>query len=355
MSKSARSRKSSPAAPRPCSAIPRGWAITSPSRPRSTSSVSTGTTSRRAASTTVTGAGYFDMGYMANHIGPPESALEAFRDASTSGHRSSIYPPDCLPELKQLVAEKKFGRSLGAGLRRHGCRRRPGRHRLHLSDLPRSEGDEVIVTDPGYFHFVPAAETVRGTDRPDRAECGERLQAAAPSRSRRRSRERTKMIVVCDPINPFGTVQTRDELLAIADIARRRNIVIFNNVTHNTHQTDPTATQIPMASLHPAEHADGPCRLGQRHVEGLRHAGHSRRLHGGASGPAARRLPDQDGDHQDPHQLSGSVRGARGDAGRGRMSRPAPKSSAATTPISRRRLRARRVSRSRSSPPTASA
>ena len=29
--------------------------------------------------------------------------------------------------------------------------------------------------------------------------------------------------------------------------------MIFNNITHNTHQTDPSATQIPMASLHTAE------------------------------------------------------------------------------------------------------
>ncbi len=53
----------------------------------------------------VTGDGYFDMGYMANHIGPSRAALEAFHEASTS-ENLSIYPPDCLPELKKLVAEK---------------------------------------------------------------------------------------------------------------------------------------------------------------------------------------------------------------------------------------------------------
>jgi aspartate/methionine/tyrosine aminotransferase len=62
------------------------------------------------------------------------------------------------------------------------------------------------------------------------------------------------MIVVCDPINPFGTVQTRDELLEIAAIAREHGAIVFNNITHNTHQTRPDAVQIPMASLHSAEH-----------------------------------------------------------------------------------------------------
>jgi hypothetical protein len=59
----------------------------------------------------VTGAGYYDMGYMANHVGPSKAALKAFRDASTS-ENLAIYPPDCLPELKALVAKKKFNREL---------------------------------------------------------------------------------------------------------------------------------------------------------------------------------------------------------------------------------------------------
>jgi aspartate/methionine/tyrosine aminotransferase len=198
----------------------------------------------------VTGAGYFDMGYMANHIGPPASAVEAFHAAATA-QNLSIYPPDCLPELKQVVAEHKFGRSLGPDfdvLGVEGAQGGIGYTYLTFLDA----GDEVIVTDPGYFHFVPAAETcgARIVPIPLGAANGYRLQ---PDEVEAAITPRTKMIVVCDPINPFGTVQTRQELLALADIARRRNIVIFNNITHNTHQTDPAATQIPMASLHSAD------------------------------------------------------------------------------------------------------
>jgi aspartate/methionine/tyrosine aminotransferase len=198
----------------------------------------------------VTGAGYFDMGYMANHIGPPQSALEAFREASTS-EMLRIYPPDCLPELKQFVAEHKFGRSLGPDfdvLGVEGAQGGIGYTYLTLLD----GGDEVILTDPGYFHFVPAAETCGARIVPIALHAGNgyRLQ---PHEVEAAITERTKMIVVCDPINPFGTVQTREELLAIAEIARRHDLVIFNNITHNTHQTDPSATQIPMASLHSDE------------------------------------------------------------------------------------------------------
>jgi aspartate/methionine/tyrosine aminotransferase len=195
----------------------------------------------------VTGPGYFDMGYMANHIGPPPAALEAFIQASR--HETlGVYPPDCLAELKALVAEHKFSRSLGADFEVLGVEgAQGGIGYTYLSFL--DPGDEVLVTDPGYFHFVPAAEV-----------CGARVVPIALNEAngyRLRPEEveavltpRTKMIVVCDPINPFGTVQTRDELVDIAELARDRGIIVFNNITHNTHQTNPAAVQVPMASLH---------------------------------------------------------------------------------------------------------
>ncbi|MFB2552632.1 pyridoxal phosphate-dependent aminotransferase [Ensifer soli] len=198
----------------------------------------------------VTGAGYYDMGYMANHIGPSRAALDAFLKASTH-EKLAIYPPDCLPELKTLVAEKKFGRSLGADFEVMGVEgAQGGIGYTYMTFL--DEGDEVIATDPGYFHFVPAAEACGAKVVPIELNEGNgyRLQ---PAEVEAKITERTKMIVVCDPINPFGTVQTREELLALAEIARRHGLVIFNNITHNTHRTDASAQQIPMASLHSAE------------------------------------------------------------------------------------------------------
>ncbi|MDR1656622.1 MAG: pyridoxal phosphate-dependent aminotransferase [Deltaproteobacteria bacterium] len=198
----------------------------------------------------VTGKGYYDMGYMSNHIGPPDSAIKAFKDHAVL-EELRVYPPDCLPELKALVAEHKFGRKLGPDFTVMGVEgAQGGIGYTYLTFL--SEGDEVITTDPAYFHFVPAAEA-----------CGASVKAIKlgphngykldPKEVEAAITPKTKMIVVCDPINPFGIIATKEELLAIADIARRNNLVIFNNVTHNTHQTDPSAQQIPMASLHSPE------------------------------------------------------------------------------------------------------
>jgi aspartate/methionine/tyrosine aminotransferase len=57
------------------------------------------------------------------------------------------------------------------------------------------------------------------------------------------------MLVVCDPLNPFGVVQTESELLALAQLCESRGVLILNNITHGTHRTNPEARHTPMAVL----------------------------------------------------------------------------------------------------------
>lgn len=193
-----------------------------------------------------TGAGYYDLAYMANHMGPSDAAIQAQKDA-TNREVLATYPPDCSKELKKLVAAKKFHRELGDDFEVMGVEgAQGGIGYTYLTFL--DEGDEVIVTDPGYFHFVPAAESsgAKVVKLPLSEKNGYRLD---PEEVRAAVTDKTKMIVVCDPVNPFGTVQTKEELLEIAKIARDNNILVFNNITHNTHHTDEEVTQIPMASL----------------------------------------------------------------------------------------------------------
>lgn len=199
----------------------------------------------------VTGKGYYDMAYMANHIGPSESALKTLKEASNH-ENVAVYPPDCLPELKALVAKKKFGRELGPDFEVMGVEgAQGGIGYTYLTFL--DAGDEVIATDPGYFHFVPAAEAAgcKVIQIPLTKANGYRL---SPKEVEAAITPKTKMIVVCDPVNPFGTLQSKEELLEIAAIARKNNILIMNNITHNTHHTDASKTHIAMASLHSDEH-----------------------------------------------------------------------------------------------------
>lgn len=196
------------------------------------------------------GEGYYDMGYMANLIGPPESAIQAMKDHST-WEELRVYPPDLIPELKAEVARHKFGRELSNDFTVLGVEGAQGGIGYTYATFL-NPGDEVITTDPAYFHFVPGAEINGAIVKPIKLgkHNGYKLN---PKEVEAAITPKTKMIVVCDPINPFGVVATKEELLEIAAIARKNNVIIFNNITHNTHQSDVSAQHYPMASLHTLE------------------------------------------------------------------------------------------------------
>jgi len=209
---------------------------------------------------------YTDLSYMVSQYGPPESAVNAMREG-TSAANVGFYPPDILQSLREKAAIKKFGRPRVPGefdvIGTEGAQGAIGYTFLTFLN----HGDEVIITDPGYMHFASCAVAVGATPVPIAlTEANNyRLTAADVERA---ITPRTKMLVVCDPINPFGTVQPRESLLEIARLCHEHNIVIFNNTTHSGHQIDPSIQQVPMASLYnevPTEHIMSASGLSKSH------------------------------------------------------------------------------------------
>ena len=190
---------------------------------------------------------YVDLGYMWSQAGPPESALQAIRDNVTE-EVVAPYPPDLFTALRDAAAEIKFKRPRSDDFDVLGAEGAQGgigyTFMAHLDP-----GDEVIITDPSYMHFYPGPNIEGAVVNPIplRPENGFRLD---PDEVKARINNRTKMLILCDPLNPFGTVQTREELIEIAKICHRNNVLIFNNITHGTHRTDPEAEHIPLASLY---------------------------------------------------------------------------------------------------------
>ena len=88
------------------------------------------------------------------------------------------------------------------------------------------EGDEVIVTDPMYFHFYTAQE-VTGT-KPVRwnldMEEGYKFDT---EELKELITPKTKLIFVCNPHNPAGRVMTEEELKGLADVAVDNEIVVM--------------------------------------------------------------------------------------------------------------------------------
>jgi aspartate/methionine/tyrosine aminotransferase len=60
---------------------------------------------------------------------------------------------------------------------------------------------------------------------------------------------RTKMVVVCDPVNPFGTVQREDELRALLRLSAERRVVLLSDTTHSAHRVDPGARHHHLCAL----------------------------------------------------------------------------------------------------------
>lgn len=187
-----------------------------------------------------------DLGWLANHIGPSPKALSAMR-AAVDERTVGPYSPDLSHDLRDLFAEKLFGRERGDDFEvigTEGAQAGVGYSALACLD----PGDEVIVTDPGYFHFVPAlrlagAEPVWvNLD----ADSGWRLD---PERVGQAVTDRTKMVVVCDPINPFGTVQTRDELVRLLELSAAHGIVLLSDTTHAQHRINREVKHHHLSSL----------------------------------------------------------------------------------------------------------
>jgi aspartate/methionine/tyrosine aminotransferase len=191
-----------------------------------------------------------DLGWMANHIGPSPRALDAMRDAVDEAHVGP-YSPDLDEPLRDLMAQALLGRARDDGfdvIGTEGAQAGVGYAALACID----PGDEVIVTDPGYFHFVPALRLAGGVPVWVRlgAANGWRLD---PDEVAAAITPRTKMVVVCDPINPFGSVQRRDELAALCRLSAERGVVILADTTHSAHRVDPAAEYVPVAAV-AAEH-----------------------------------------------------------------------------------------------------
>ncbi len=89
-------------------------------------------------------------------------------------------------------------------------------------------GDEVIATDPMYFHFY-SAQDVTGTT-PIRWNLDmEEDYKFDEEALKELVTPKTKLIFVCNPHNPAGRVMTKEELKTIADIAVDNEITVMSD------------------------------------------------------------------------------------------------------------------------------
>jgi aspartate/methionine/tyrosine aminotransferase len=191
--------------------------------------------------------GWTDLGWLTCFCGPPESAVQAMRDA-VSAETLNQYTPDLIEPLREEAA-RILGRPRDETFEVIGTE--GAQAGIALSLLASIDpGDEVIVTDPGYFH-VPSAVIAAGghpVSVPAGPADGYRLDPEAVARA---IGPRTRALCLVDPANPYGTVLEPDELAALAELADLHDVLVIHDVTHGALaiDTDSPFTPLPATEL----------------------------------------------------------------------------------------------------------
>ncbi|MBU1888440.1 MAG: pyridoxal phosphate-dependent aminotransferase, partial [Candidatus Omnitrophica bacterium] len=177
------------------------------------------------------------------------------------------YPPNLIPSLREIVSRVIFKRSCSKDFDLI-CTEGAQSALAYCMLTFVNRGDEVIITDPGYFFFEPPILTAGGKIK--RITLSKKNNFRIDIESlKKKITPRTKIIIICDPINPFGTIQTEDELREIIKIANKYNIIVLNNITHSFHRLNVNAEHSPMSSLRGANSKNVITIAGLSHGYGL--------------------------------------------------------------------------------------
>jgi aspartate aminotransferase len=151
-----------------------------------------------------------------------ESAIEALRN-----HWTHYNPSAGLPALRQVVAEE-INRTRGIKIGPENVVITPGGKPIIMFSILAlvNVGEEVIYPNPGYpiyesainFLGAKAVPIKMREENQFRLDVDELVSLITP---------KTRMIIINSPQNPTGSVLTKDDLKAIADIALERDIYIL--------------------------------------------------------------------------------------------------------------------------------
>lgn len=112
------------------------------------------------------------------------------------------------------------------------------------------EGEEVFTTTPVYPPFLTAPANNGRTlisrplveDHDGRWQWNRDATEAAIT-------SRTRLLLLCNPHNPTGRVFDRDELLWLADLAERNDLIVCSDEIHCGLTLDPERPHVPIATL----------------------------------------------------------------------------------------------------------
>ncbi|MET7487536.1 pyridoxal phosphate-dependent aminotransferase [Streptomyces sp. NPDC005538] len=178
-----------------------------------------------------------------------EAAVRALRDG-----RGNQYPPGPgVPELRTAIAahqERRYGLSYDPDtevLVTAGATEAIAAALLALLE----PGDEVVALEPYYDSYAACIAMAGGTRVPvtlrPHFEEGARFRLDLDE-LRAAITPRTRLLLINTPHNPTGTVLTREELAAIAELAVERDLLVITDEVYE-HLVFDAAEHIPLATF----------------------------------------------------------------------------------------------------------
>ncbi|MFE6196987.1 pyridoxal phosphate-dependent aminotransferase [Streptomyces sp. NPDC057838] len=177
-----------------------------------------------------------------------EAAVRALRDG-----RGNQYPPGPgVPELRTAIAahqQRRYGLSFDPDtevLVTAGATEAIAAALLALVE----PGDEVVALEPYYDSYAACIAMAGGRRVPVtlRADTGEGRFRLDLDELRDAVTDRTRLLLVNTPHNPTGTVLTRAELAAIAELAVERDLLVVTDEVYE-HLVFDDAEHVPLATF----------------------------------------------------------------------------------------------------------
>ncbi|WP_102798691.1 MalY/PatB family protein [Bowmanella denitrificans] len=116
-------------------------------------------------------------------------------------------------------------------------------------------GDKVLVQVPNYPPLLaaPALNQLQRVDIPTIEESG-RWQLDFESLERQAADPKAKLLILCNPMNPVGSVLSEAELERVADICQRHGLMLCSDEIHCDLILDEQALHIPASKLESLKH-----------------------------------------------------------------------------------------------------
>ncbi len=175
-----------------------------------------------------------------------EAAVRALRDG-----RGNQYPPGPgVPELRTAIAahqERRYGLTYDPDaevLVTAGATEAIAAALLALLE----PGDEVIALEPYYDSYAACIAMAGGTRAPVTLRPHEGSFRLDLDELRDAVTDRTRLLLINTPHNPTGTVLTREELTAIAELAVERDLLVVTDEVYE-HLVFDDAGHLPLATF----------------------------------------------------------------------------------------------------------